>query len=71
MHMSFSITYDHKLIFNQLELYIMTLPYILFVPIMHDFLLSNMLATKSGVISHIICLANVPVVNIFYFLDYY
>lgn len=69
--MSFSITYDNRLILNQLELYIMTLPYITFVPIMHDFLLSNMLATKSGVICHIICLANVAVVNVFYFLDYY
>lgn len=58
VHLSFSITYDHILIFNRFELDIMTLPYtiiyqVTFVPIMHDFLFSHMLATKSGVISPI------------------
>lgn len=54
----FSITYDHTLAFNRFEWDIMALPYaiiyqVTFVPIMHDFLFSHMLATESGVISPI------------------
>lgn len=56
VHMSFSITYDHMLIFSRFELDIMTLPYtiiyqVTFVPIRHHFLFARMLATKSAVIS--------------------
>jgi len=61
VYMSFARTYDRRLTCNQFELDIMTLPYtmiyqVTFLPIMHGFLFSHILATKSGIISHIIVL---------------